>query len=119
MNMIQGRYKLKRHGTYKADGKFYPTSDYFQGELIYSPDGNLAVLILFSVKPDKNTEFLAYTGRYEIKDEKTVLHQISNCSQPERNNTEEERKFLITGDSLTLSKKLNSENMFEAIWERL
>lgn len=114
-----GRYKLINHGTYEQNGEYKPTSLFLNGELIYSSEGYLSVLIFFKDDPDANREFLAYSGRYEITSDNEVIHQINICSRSKRNGTQEFRTYKFVEKYLFLSCDLEENKRFEAKWERL
>ena len=114
--MVVGRYRLVSHGTYKEDN-FFPTSSFLQGELIYSYDGYLSVLIFFKQTVTSEKDFLAYTGTFEQISESEILHKISLCSQSKRNGTVESRTFKESGNRIFLGVEMGDER-FEAVWER-
>lgn len=119
MNKLIGRYSLLSHGTFDQSGHFNPTSSFLKGELIYSGNGNLSVLIFFKDDPETNQEFLAYSGNYEITGPDEVIHKISICSKSKRNNSDEKRNYQIERDCLILSCDIEDGKRFEARWKRL
>ncbi len=115
--MVVGRYQLISHGTYK-ENIFSPTSSYLKGELIYSSDGFLSVLIFFRESVTSEKDFLAYTGTFEHKSEYEILHHISLCSQSKRNGTIESRTFKSSGNRIYLGINMGAER-FEAVWAKV
>jgi hypothetical protein len=122
-NPLIGRYKLIDHGIYEQNGVYNPTSTFLKGELIYSSEGYLSVLIFFKDDPDTNREFLAYSGRYKITsindNNGEVIHQINICSRSNRNGTSEDRHYRFVDNYLFLSCDLEDGKKFEAKWERI
>lgn len=119
MNQLIGRYKLISHGIYDQAAHFKETSAYLNGELIYSNNGYLSVLIFFKNDPESNRDFLAYSGTYEIVGPKEIIHKINICSQSKRNNSDEKRDYQIENDFLILSCEIEDGKRFEAKWKRL
>ncbi len=123
LNLI-GRYKLLSHGIIIQGNKFIPTSEYLRGELIYSSDGFLSVIIFFKDTflkdpPSSEKDFLAYSGQYEIVSASKIVHKISICSQGKRDNSEEIRNYRIFEDNLILSSPLADNRLFEATWQKI
>lgn len=113
-----GTYTLKKHGTYDRKGYYTPTSNYLKGELSYSSDGSISVLILFRETITSAKDILAYTGKFEVSSEDIIIHHISLCSIQIKNNRSEERKFSLNGSSLKLSVIEKDNSKFEAEWEK-
>lgn len=105
-NNLIGRYKLIDHGTYDNDGSFTPTSNYLKGELIYSSEGYLSVLIFFNEDSETPRKFLAYSGKYEITGIDGILHKINICSNSKRDGTDEFRNYRFENNILFLSCEL-------------
>ena len=118
MQNLIGRYALKSHGTYDSNNNFKRTSDYLKGELIYSETGAMSVIIFFKEVPETNRDFLAYSGTFKILNSKELVHQISICSNPKRDNTNEIRNYLLIENKFKLSVDLGEGSRFEAIWEK-
>jgi hypothetical protein len=118
-----GRYKLINHGTYEENGDYKPTSAFLSGELICSSEGFLSVLIFIKDDPEANKEFLAYSGRFEIKSINgttgVVVHHINICSRSKRNGTSENRIYKFVENNLFLTCDLEDGKIFEARWERV
>lgn len=117
--MVEGKYRLLRHGTFNRAGEFIPTSTYLQGELIYSSEKFLSVLILFNPSITSEKDFLAYTGTYEISSHDQIIHHISLCSQSNRNGTSEARTVTVQGSTIKLGLDLDNGDRFEALWEKV
>lgn len=118
-NVLIGRYKLVSHGTFTSSGEFSPTSPFLKGELIYSSEGYLSVVIFFNEDSEAPRKFLAYSGHYEITSDDEVIHKMSICSNSKKDGTQELRNFKFENDFLFLSCELGEEKKFEAKWERL
>jgi hypothetical protein len=116
---IVGRYKLLSHGTFDQFGVFNQTSDFLRGELIYSGEGYLSVLIFFNEDNDSNRKFLAYSGIYEIISTDEVIHKVNICSETKRNSSSENRDYKLIDNFLFLSCPLEDNKKFEAKWERI
>ena len=119
MRDLAGRYRLISHGVYSKQSVFVPTSSYLLGELIYSKEGFLSVLIFFKKTITSDKDFLAYSGRFELISENEVAHHISICSQSHRNGTSEKRTLEVTGKGIKLGLPLENEERFEAVWEKI
>jgi Lipocalin-like domain len=119
MNKLIGRYKLISHGTYEKNGDFTQTSSFLKGELIYSSEGFLSVLIFFNEDNEVPRKFLAYSGSYEIISEKEIVHKIRICNQTKRDQSSEKRTFKLIDKTLILSVDLEENQKFEAKWERI
>ena len=116
---LVGRYKLLSHGTYNEQGDFTATSSFLKGELIYSSEGYLSVLIFFNEVSELIRRFLAYSGEYEITGPEEIIHKINICSQSNRDATTEIRNYKFVDNYLTLSCDLEENKKFEAKWERV
>lgn len=66
MDILVGRYELISHGVFDSQNVFKETSSYLKGELIYSNENFLSVLILFKESPEKASDLLAYSGVYKL-----------------------------------------------------
>lgn len=119
MQNLVGRYTLKSHGTFDQNRNFQKTSEFLKGELIYSSDSSLSVIIFFKDTPETNRDFLAYSGSFELINDFTIVHKISICSNPNRDRTHEKRTFKISGDQLTLNAELENGKLFEALWQKI
>lgn len=119
MNRIAGRYSLIKHGTYDSSGLYKASSDYLKGEINYSSDGSLSVLILFKPEIEPKNDILSYLGTYHFVTEETLSHNITLCSNQARNNSSEMRTFKLSGTQLILGNALANGSRFEAIWERI
>ena len=119
MNELIGHYKLISHGTYENNGVFTPTSPFLKGELIYSGEGYLSVLIFFNEDNEVPRRFLAYSGTYEILNEDEIVHKIRICNQTKRDQSNEKRTFKLIDMTLILSVDLEENQKFEAKWERI
>ena len=119
MQNLIGRYSLKSHGTYDSNNNFKRTSDYLKGELIYSESGAMSVIIFFKEVPETNRDFLAYSGTFKVLNSRELVHKISICSNPKRDNTDENRNYLLIENNFKLSVDLGEGSRFEAIWEKL
>jgi hypothetical protein len=118
MNNLIGRYKLVTHGTYKK-AKFVPTSLFLKGELSYSIEGHLSVLIFFNEDQESPRMFLAYSGTYEITSSHEVVHKIHICSNSKKDKSIEMRNYKKVDEFLFLTIQLEEDEKFEAKWERL
>lgn len=119
MRDLASRYRLVSHGVYNKQSVFAPTSSYLLGELIYSGEGNLSVLIFFKESITSDKDFLAYSGKIEIISENEVIHHISICSQSKRNGTSEKRTLEVTSNGIKLSLPMDNEERFEAVWKKI
>lgn len=119
MNDLIGKYKLLTHGTFGQENIFTPTSDYLKGELIYSSEGYLSVIIFFNDDSEIPRKFLGYSGTYKVTSGNEVIHKINICSNSKKDSTEELRNYRLVDNFLFLSCDLDGNNKFEAKWERL
>src|SRR4051812_797452 len=117
-SILIGQYELVSHGTYDSEGNFSSTSDSLHGCLTYGRDLELFVLIHFADVPDTTKELLSYCGTYEVQSSSIVVHKISLCSQPHRNNTDEIRTYRFENGNLVLSAELPGGRNFEAVWKK-
>lgn len=117
-NLIAGRYVLISHGIYE-DQIFKSTSAFLKGELIYSTDQTVSVLILFKENPQEIKDILSYVGMYKIKSSDEIEHHISNSSHSKLINTLEIRHYIKTQDGIILGKPLGGVRRFEAVWKRI
>lgn len=116
---LVGRYKLLKHGVIIQENEFIPTSEYLKGELIYSTDGFLSVIIFFKDTPNSEKDFLAYSGKYEVLSASKIVHKINICSQGKRDNSEESRNYRVVDGNLILSAQLADNRLFEATWQKI
>jgi hypothetical protein len=118
MNKLAGRYNLESHGTFDHENVFVSTAPEIQGQLIYSIEGYLSVLILFKKLPVLQNDILAYSGRYEVHDN-VAIHHFDICNNPARIGNSEKRDFSIDSSGvLTLQARLSDGRLFQAVWRR-
>jgi hypothetical protein len=113
---LVGTYSLKSHGVISKEGAYKPTSPYAKGDLRYSADGNLSVLILFAENPTVAKDVFAYTGTYQVLSDKLVEHKFAIASVPRIIGTTETRDFSVNGNELKLGRVFEDGTSFEAIW---
>lgn len=119
MKNLIGRYKLLSHGIFSSEGTFKPTSPYLKGELIYSSEGFLSVQIFFKNEIEGPRDVLTYSGKYVCTHDCVIEHHIEICSQPKRDQTIEQRNYLLQDDQLTLSVNFEDKSKFEAKWQKI
>ena len=118
-NKIIGRYKLLSHGTFSLEGVFASTSQFMRGELQYSSEGFLSVLILWSPKVEKAADIFAYSGKFELIDDRTVKHIMHVSTVDRFNDGQEVRTIFFEGELIVLGKVFADGTRFEAKWQRI
>jgi hypothetical protein len=113
---LVGTYTLKSHGLISKDGNYKPTSPFAKGDLRYSADGNLSILILFAENPTIAKDVFAYTGTYKVLSDKLVEHKFAMHSYPKFIGETETRDFSVQGNELKLGRVFEDGTSFEAIW---
>jgi hypothetical protein len=116
---VSGTWELVAWRRHAEDGTItYPLGDDAEGVLLYTPDGQMAVVLTAANRPttlpdgdpvggdvqdraDAYSTCLAYVGTYEVR-ESEVVHRVSLCLYPKWANDEQVRPFTYTGDELTL-----------------
>ena len=75
------------------------------GDLIYLESGHMAVQIQFDVErseqPPSDT-YLAYCGRWEIREPGTIVHCVELALHPDNVGIEKVRPYALEGDQLVL-----------------
>lgn len=117
-NKIFGKYLLKSHGVFRRNGDFVSTSSFLRGELNYSPDGSLSLLIVFSEKPESLKDVLSYIGSYKVISSDQIDHLINLSTHHPFNGTVETRNYKFNNQELILGKDLDDGRRFEAVWVR-
>ena len=118
-NNIIGRYSLLKHGVYNINNEYMPSSEYLKGEINYSADGAISILILFKESVEEERDILSYVGTFEIKSADLLVHNITLCSRQKRNNGSEERNYKLERNQLTLGCPLPDGSRFEAVWIKM
>ena len=120
-NALPGRYTLLSHGILNLQNStFAPSSLFLKGELIYSMDGFVSVLIFFNTDNEIPRQFLAYSGRYEILGNGKVVHKIDICSNSNQDKTNEIRNYQFEDNNvLLLYFEIDKSTIFQARWEKI
>ncbi|MDX1685176.1 MAG: lipocalin-like domain-containing protein [Saprospiraceae bacterium] len=114
---IVGVWQLVELTNWSADGeRSQPYGDPPDGKFIYTPDGHMSIHIMrrpavpkFTERPD-DTEiaefaraYLGYYGTYSVDYEKGIVtHEVSGALNPNYVDTDREREFSISNDTLTI-----------------
>lgn len=134
MKEINGIWRLKSFIQKSKNGdSYFPFGENPDGTLIYDKSGYMSVIISRSDRKDlfigKNLEeldksslladFIAYSGKYDISDEK-VVHQVEMSFIPQWIGKDMDRSYQIENEKLILITPLEDNEFFnEIIWERL
>jgi hypothetical protein len=136
-NPIIGAWRLITVEDHQADGSIlYPYGKEARGHLIYHPDGYMSANVMSAVRPplpvrkrpfEMNPEEAAallrtmgsaYSGRWELRDESTVIHHVDAALVPNMIGEDEVRPFELKGDRLYVYT-LRPPQKTCAIWEKL
>ena len=140
-NKFIGTWKLISFEIRMPNGsKEYPYGKHPVGTIMYQSDGYMSALIMdsnrkkldidISIKKDhwKKVDqqmkaaafetFISYAGPFEVIDEQKIIHYLSVCSIPDWVGTRQERQYLFSDNTLTLSTK-NKDTTAILIWEHL
>jgi len=119
---------------------FYPLGKDAVGQLMYSADGYMAVVLTkpgrvafkspwlmegtSAEKIDAMDSYSSYAGRYEIREkEGKVIHFVEHSLFPNWNGTAQERFFKLEGDRLELSAALPMKDGIEQtvalVWKKI
>jgi len=114
---LVGSWLLAKHGCYDLEGRYHASGAGRRGQLIYSPDGSMGVLITTKPEPVHLKDIIAYSGSFTIEGDK-VFHHIKICPNPKRLNTTEVRLVELRGNELVLTTEPDDEGHYEIIWHR-
>lgn len=119
---------------------FYPLGKDAIGQLMYSADGYMAVVLTrpgrvafkspwlmegtSAEKIDAMDSYSSYTGRYEVREQEgKVIHYVEHSLFPNWIGTAQERFFKLKGDRLELSAALPMKDGIEQtavlVWEKI
>lgn len=82
MSNIAGTYELFKYEYAYKDGRSKPISDWYKGEIHYSENGSMSVVLRFAEKPEEFADVVAYSGRYRV-DGNQIHHQVTMSVRPE------------------------------------
>lgn len=132
---ITGTWTLESWDRIDADGS---TSNPFgsgpTGLLVYTPDGNMAVMMAAADRPKLDTDdpvggsmearagaystCLAYVGRYRL-DGKSVIHELETSLFPNWSGTQQVRPFVLDDKRLILQVRDADDRLTSEIaWRR-
>ncbi len=134
---VVGTWRLKVWQTRTADGCVgYPLGRDPLGYLTYTPDGHLFVTMMrrdrlllatddllggtLEEKAQAASGFVAYSGRYEVRDGR-VLHHVEISAFPNWVGTTQERFVHLDGDRLTITTAplhIGGTTTSRLVWER-
>jgi hypothetical protein len=135
MMEITGTWTLESWDRIDADGS---TSNPFgsgpTGLLVYTPDGNMAVMMAAADRPKLDTDdpvggsmearagaystCLAYVGRYRL-DGKSVIHELETSLFPNWSGTQQVRPFVLDDKRLILQVRDADDRLTSEIaWRR-
>lgn len=115
---LEGTWQLAAWRRIAADGTIsYPLGADARGQLIYTPNGMMAVQIAAAIRPTIPTEdplggdpgarasaystYLAYFGTYEVRGEQ-VIHHLDSSLFPNWSGQDQARALGSEGDELVL-----------------
>ncbi len=117
MNSIVGGWDLRKHGFYNHSGEYHCTSEDARGQLIYTADNLMSVLIIKLNVPDSVNDVIAYSGTFSVTSD-TILHHIQYALRLERENTTEKRRYRFENNQLILTTEADDQSYYEIVWER-
>jgi Lipocalin-like domain len=112
-----GRWSLIKHGRFLSDGRYVTSADTMRGQLIYSSDFSMSVLIVFGEEAQNPSDLIAYSGHFSMEGG-DILHQIEVSPRLSRQQSTERRTATLSHDQLTLRTEANTEGYFEIVWSR-
>ena len=75
-SLLIGTWDLHNYELLPPDGSTKPLWEKITGQLIYTEDGTVSVLVVrMGVAEPKNSEIIAYTGRYRLNED-VVVHDV-------------------------------------------
>lgn len=117
MKSILGSWMLQKHGYYDRAGKYRCTSEVARGQLIYTADNLMSVLIIKVNTPESINDVIAYSGRFSVTAD-TISHHIQYALRSEREGTTEYRKYRFENDKLILLMEDDGQGYYEIVWGR-
>ena len=103
---VIGSWDLESFIIEKPGGSRRNWGDDASGLLIYTEAGTMSVSINSKVKgSDLAAQFksiLFYSGTFDVKNDNTIVHNVTQASDPSRIGKEMVRKALLNGKKLTL-----------------
>ena len=135
-NALIGAWRLQTVEDHQPDGSIvYPYGTEAMGYLIYHPDGYMSASVMsaqrerlarqvrpWELTPDEAAGVLKtmgsmYSGRWELRDENTVIHHVDAALVPNMIGQQEVRTFELKGDMLYVWT-LRPPQKTCAIWQR-
>lgn len=113
-----GTWTLVKHGFVDLDGHFTPTALEMRGQLIYTTEGSMSILITKRPNAEKLEELIVYSGDYSLKEGK-LLHHIRIAPSAKRVGTTEIRLMTLARDLLVLRTPPSPDGHYEITWKRL
>jgi hypothetical protein len=136
-NPLIGAWRLITVEDRQGDGSIvYPYGEKGLGYLIYHPEGYMSATVMsserpllegnlrpWSLSPDEAALVLktmgsAYSGTWELRDEKTVIHHVHAALIPNMIGRDEIRDFELKGSRLYVYTRSRPPVVTCAIWER-
>ena len=135
---LVGTWRLKRWETRGADGRVScPLGPNALGYLTYTPGGHVSVSMmragrapfadsaLLGGTPEERAVaaagYVAYCGRYEVRDGEAVVHHVELSLFPNWVGSEQVRFAAVVGDELTITTRpllIGGETVNRLVWER-
>lgn len=117
MKSILGSWVLQKHGYYNHAGQYHCTSEVARGQLIYTADNLMSVLIVKVNAPESLNDVIAYSGRFSVTAD-TISHHIQYALRSEREGTTECRNYCFENDQLILVTEDDGQGYYEIVWGR-
>ncbi|MCX5339137.1 lipocalin-like domain-containing protein [Streptomyces atratus] len=131
---IEGVWRLKAHFYLEDDGSTSegPLGDRADGLLIYHADGYMAASLMRTEPPTGQSDspqeaylgsvddYLGYSGRWHIRDDDLVVHQVAIGSHSRVVNTEQVREARMHKGVLRLQRRLGGPHAYVVMdWRRV
>ncbi len=114
---IVGTWSLVDHGYVGQDGLFARTGQNMIGQLTYTSDFSMNVLITKTASPTSLEDIIAYSGKFSLQSGK-VLHHIEVASNISRVGTIEVRQLEFQDKHLILRSEPTNQGYFEITWQQ-
>ena len=115
---LHGAFNLVKYGyEYKNETRFEPISDWYSGQIQYSDNGTMSVIVRFAEKPTEFSEVVAYSGTYKVVSQQ-IHHIVTESVRPEYIGQTLVREFRIDGDELFTEFENTDTFIKFALWKR-
>ncbi len=116
---ISGTYNLVKYGyQYKHQNQFKPISDWYSGQIQYSENGYMSVIVRFAEKPEDFSDIVAYSGTYKIVGNQ-IHHEVSHSVRPEYIGQKLVRDFHLENGELVTEFENTDEFIKFARWKKI